>query len=150
MDGSDQDWSPITSENKTTYSNLKPGRYQFNVRACNNDGIWNEKAVMFNFRIKPPFWETWWFYSSELLLFLSLLSVSFIIGHSSSSHKKYKTVLIFISIFVVFEFTKTLLEPYFDNIGGGIPIFKVFMNLILAIILLPLEKIFSKYLGEKK
>jgi signal transduction histidine kinase len=43
------------------YPHLPPGRYEFRVVACNNDGIWNEQGASVRFAVLPPFWQTWWF-----------------------------------------------------------------------------------------
>ncbi|MBL4654195.1 MAG: SpoIIE family protein phosphatase, partial [Bacteroidia bacterium] len=68
--GFDKGWSPITTENYVTYSNLSAGDYTFKVKACNNDGFWNDEANVYSFSITPPFWETWWFLNSILLMIL--------------------------------------------------------------------------------
>ena len=59
--GSEADWSPISKKTDVTYSNLPPGDYTFEVRACNEDGIWTEVPVSASFSILPPFWDLWWF-----------------------------------------------------------------------------------------
>ena len=46
------------------YSFLRPGSYQFQVIACNNDGLWNEKGATIAFTVLPYFWQTWWFDAS--------------------------------------------------------------------------------------
>jgi len=40
---------------------LPPGKYRFQVMACNNDGVWNEGGTELAFVILPHFWQTWWF-----------------------------------------------------------------------------------------
>jgi len=62
LEGFDENWSPITREASTTYSNLSPGTYTFKVKASNNDGLWNTTPTTYSFVITPPFWQTWWFY----------------------------------------------------------------------------------------
>jgi len=62
LDGMDKDWSPITKQNYITYPDVRPGKYTFKVKACNNDGIWNKEPVTFSFTVNPPFWQTTWFY----------------------------------------------------------------------------------------
>ncbi|MCK4256000.1 hypothetical protein KAX35_03850, partial [candidate division WOR-3 bacterium] len=62
LEGFDKNWSPITKETYVTYSNLPSRKYTFNVKACNNDGLWNKKPLTYSFVIIPPFWRTWWFY----------------------------------------------------------------------------------------
>ncbi len=62
LEGLDKDWSPIVKENSITYPNLSSGSYTFKVRSCNNDGVWNNEPITFQFVINPPFWKTTWFY----------------------------------------------------------------------------------------
>lgn len=62
LENIDADWVYTdNTHNSASYSSLPPGRYVFHVKACNNDGIWNEKGIRYVFRILPPFWATWWF-----------------------------------------------------------------------------------------
>jgi signal transduction histidine kinase len=43
------------------YSKLPPRDYQFQVQACNEDGVWSEHAATLAIKVLPPFWRTWWF-----------------------------------------------------------------------------------------
>lgn len=63
LEGSDENWSPPSSRTDATYSSLQPGDYTFLLKAMNNDGIWNESPVTFKFKVLPPWYRTWWFYS---------------------------------------------------------------------------------------
>jgi len=69
----DKDWFPSTKKTSATYSNLSPGKYVFNVKARNNDGIWTQQAATFEFTIEAAFWETWWFYVVIAIIILYLL-----------------------------------------------------------------------------
>jgi signal transduction histidine kinase/ligand-binding sensor domain-containing protein len=62
MEGIDRDWVQSGSERTVRYAALPPGRYIFRVRACNNDGIWNEEGIALTIELIPPFWRTAWFY----------------------------------------------------------------------------------------
>jgi len=62
LEGFDNAWSPVTSSNVATYSNLPPGKYTFNVISCNNEGIWTPTPAHFTFTILTPFWKRGWFY----------------------------------------------------------------------------------------
>jgi len=63
LEGFDKDWLPVTTtNNEAVYANLPPGKYIFLVKACNSDGIWNEKPIEYKFFVKPPFWQTAFFY----------------------------------------------------------------------------------------
>ncbi|MBL7932374.1 MAG: histidine kinase [Bacteroidia bacterium] len=57
----DKNWSEPSTEDFCKYVNLPAGKYVFKVRSCNNEGIWNKEETKFVFRIKPPFYLTWWF-----------------------------------------------------------------------------------------
>jgi ligand-binding sensor domain-containing protein/signal transduction histidine kinase/DNA-binding response OmpR family regulator len=59
--GLDDAWNYVGNERKATYTNLAPRRYEFEVKAANNDGIWNETPTVITIIITPPFWNTWWF-----------------------------------------------------------------------------------------
>jgi hypothetical protein len=61
LEGLDRDWSAPTTENYIKYTNLPPGPYTFKIRSCNNEGVWNTSETAFPFRIRSPFYLTWWF-----------------------------------------------------------------------------------------
>jgi len=67
LKGFDKDWM-ATTELQVPYPNLEPGTYEFQVKACTNEGIWNTEPVCFAFRIESPFYQTWWFYSICILI----------------------------------------------------------------------------------
>jgi ligand-binding sensor domain-containing protein/signal transduction histidine kinase len=61
LDGHDEDWQDSGIRRQAFYTDLRPGRYQFHVVACNNDGLWNESGAAVSFFIVPAFYQTWWF-----------------------------------------------------------------------------------------
>jgi len=71
LEGSENVWSLPTSNTDASYSSLAPGDYRFHLRLMEVDGKTGIETV-FIFRIKPPFWNTWWF---RLLLAISLISI---------------------------------------------------------------------------
>lgn len=77
LEGFDSEWSPVTSDNRATYSNLPPGEYVFKVIAVNNDGIWTKEPVSYSFEIMTPFWKTWWFIGLGLLTILFGAAISY-------------------------------------------------------------------------
>ena len=60
LKGFDKKWSPKSVDRSILYSNLNPGTYTFEVKACNEEGIWSD-PVSFSFTIAKPYWKTWWF-----------------------------------------------------------------------------------------
>jgi hypothetical protein len=61
LEGLEGDWVEAGPQRIANYSHLPPGHYLFRVKACNNDGVWNEAGASLGFIILPHFWQTWWF-----------------------------------------------------------------------------------------
>lgn len=75
LEGVDNQW--LISENRTAYyTNIDPGEYIFRVKGSNNDGVWNEEGTSIRIIITPPWWATWWFRGSCILLLLAVLEFS--------------------------------------------------------------------------
>lgn len=62
LEGYDSAWSPETDLRLAFYTNLKPGKYEFHVKASNAHGIWSDQDSMLSFVILPYFWQTRLFY----------------------------------------------------------------------------------------
>jgi ligand-binding sensor domain-containing protein/signal transduction histidine kinase len=67
MKGLDSDWVDGGTKRVADYSYLPHGRYQFQVLACNNDGVWNTQGASMELIILPHFWQTWWFIGAVVL-----------------------------------------------------------------------------------
>lgn len=76
LEGLDQTWQRVSEAREAIYTTLPHGTYTLRIRASNNDGIWNEEGLSYTFTVSPPFWLTWWFILSAILL-ASLLLFSF-------------------------------------------------------------------------
>jgi signal transduction histidine kinase/ligand-binding sensor domain-containing protein len=57
----DADWAPVSEQRTAVYDYLPPGRYSFEVTACNNDGVWSPGGAQLAFEVQPYFWQTVWF-----------------------------------------------------------------------------------------
>ena len=68
LEGSDTDWSPLTTQRSINYANLAPGSYRFLVQAVSSDGTYSRSPATVTFKILPPFWRRWWFISLVVLL----------------------------------------------------------------------------------
>jgi len=60
--GYEKAWEDAGNRRTAFYTNLTKGDYEFQVIACNNDGIWNEQGASVQLIIPPFWWETWWAY----------------------------------------------------------------------------------------
>ena len=76
--GLDKDWvdaGPRGSPRGTVqYGFLRPGDYQFQVTACNNEGVWNETGAALILRVRPYFYET-----KAFIIFASLAAAGLLL-----------------------------------------------------------------------
>ncbi|MCI4667427.1 MAG: histidine kinase [Bacteroidia bacterium] len=70
----EEDWSPASSKQDATYSNIPPGSYVFRVRAANEEGLWSA-PIEIPFSVRPPYWSEWWFQLGAILVIALLIFV---------------------------------------------------------------------------
>ncbi|MDQ3277653.1 MAG: histidine kinase [Bacteroidota bacterium] len=61
LKGADRRWTEIGKTQEVTFHNLAAGRYVFEVKARNPEGIWSQPAT-WAFTIERPYYQQWWFY----------------------------------------------------------------------------------------
>lgn len=85
LDGFDSEWVPLSGRRGVTYTNLRPGRYTFRLRAANSDGRWNEEGLSLGVDVAAAPWATGWAYSGYLLF-----SVGCVLGLVRMQRRKYE------------------------------------------------------------
>jgi len=71
LEGLDESWSPKSKNTVISFTGLNPGAYILHVRAVTNEGfVSTDKSI--SFKIKSPFYKTWWFVVL-VLLFLAMI-----------------------------------------------------------------------------
>jgi signal transduction histidine kinase/ligand-binding sensor domain-containing protein/DNA-binding response OmpR family regulator len=73
LQGFDKGWNDIGTSRMAVFSNLRPGKYVFRVRASCDDGAWHTEEAVINVIIRPPFWLTIYAYIFYLLAALAVL-----------------------------------------------------------------------------
>ena len=58
--GLDSDWIE-TAQREARYANLPAGAYTFQVEARVAGSPWSPAPAALDFRVVPPWWQTWWF-----------------------------------------------------------------------------------------
>lgn len=58
MEGYDKKWIDAGTNRTVYYTDLPPGKYRFQVTACNSDGVWNDTGAWVEFYLKPKFYQT--------------------------------------------------------------------------------------------
>ena len=73
MDGLDNKWNNAGYRRYVSYANLDEGTYTINVKASNNDGVWNNEPAKLTIIISPPFWHRLWFYLLVISVFVGMV-----------------------------------------------------------------------------
>jgi ligand-binding sensor domain-containing protein len=64
-------WTPNTDA-RINLTGLAPGNYTVHIKAINSSGVWSNE-INLSIKIKPPFWQTWWFIALSLLAIAAIL-----------------------------------------------------------------------------
>ncbi len=92
LEGQDNDWSPLLTNPEANFTNIAPGKtYTFKVKAVNSNNVWSNDIIAFTFTIKPPWWQTWWFYTIAVVLITA--GVFGFINYRTAQLAKEKKVL---------------------------------------------------------
>lgn len=90
LKGYDKDWNNVGERSTAYYTNLRPGTYSFQVKACNNDGVWNEEGRTLKIVIEPPLWGTWYAF---LLYALLVVGLAFAVAYYFNTRRRLKEKL---------------------------------------------------------
>lgn len=61
LESIDPAWSKPTALREVDYTNIQPGRFRFEVMACDSDGRWSGREAGISFEVEPAYWQTRWF-----------------------------------------------------------------------------------------
>jgi signal transduction histidine kinase/ligand-binding sensor domain-containing protein/DNA-binding response OmpR family regulator len=89
LEGFENAWNYVGTQNHATYTNLDPGKYIFRVKASNNDGNWNEQGDQLVINVLPPWWKNV-FFRVAILLFLVVLVVGYYLFRTYELRKSKK------------------------------------------------------------
>lgn len=70
LSGVDNSWNYVGNNRRfVNYANLPEGKYEFNVKASDENGLWSDKITTLEVVIKPPLYRSWWAY----LIYLGIM-----------------------------------------------------------------------------
>lgn len=68
-------WTDDENGNRgASYPKLPPGTYQFQVTACNEDGVWNSHPAELTVIVEPALWQKNWFRSAVVVGVLAAIA----------------------------------------------------------------------------
>lgn len=90
--GVDNQWQFVdASSRRASYAYLAKGKYQFILKASNENGVWCDKPIVCYLVIKPAIYETWWAYT--LYVVCLLLAIAFSIWRVRNRFKLKMQIL---------------------------------------------------------
>ena len=88
--GVDKDWVYLDEgRNSAFYNKLDKGKYTFEVKATDKNGLWSNAITTFTIHRLPAYYETWWAYTLYVLLTLFLVG-SAILFYTNRVKHEYK------------------------------------------------------------
>jgi signal transduction histidine kinase/ligand-binding sensor domain-containing protein/DNA-binding response OmpR family regulator len=66
--GFNRQWMPLPKDRQVSFSNLKPGRYQFEMRAVNAGNRYSPEVQLAQLIVSPPWWKAIWAYTLYVLV----------------------------------------------------------------------------------
>ncbi|MDH6314917.1 signal transduction histidine kinase/DNA-binding response OmpR family regulator/ligand-binding sensor domain-containing protein [Parabacteroides sp. PF5-5] len=76
LENFDDEWTYVDKQRFATYTNLPKGRYVFQVKSTNSDGVWMDNTRSLDITILPSFWETPLAYFLYVLGILGIIFVA--------------------------------------------------------------------------
>jgi ligand-binding sensor domain-containing protein len=77
LDGVDDDWVNVEQRRRAIYTNLSPGKYQFQLDVSDELGVWSTQPSALTFEIPPTFLESRTFKALCVVVLLALLAVAY-------------------------------------------------------------------------
>lgn len=69
--GLDSTWIQANRQTNPLFIQVPAGKYIFEVKAANSDGVWNAEPTRLFIEVAPQLWETIWFRAAMLVLLLA-------------------------------------------------------------------------------
>lgn len=148
LTGVEEQWSEWSSKPQITLSYLQPGKYTLDIRA--QDAFGNiERLEPFDFEIEPPYWQTLWFYSLQILVMILLVVISGFMNRRA--REKYIIIteaLTVLTLVLIIEFLQAIAGNYF-NVNSS-PVIDLGVNVLVAFCIFPLEQALKRYLKAEE
>lgn len=138
-------WSPDFSTISFPY--LPEGDYILHVKAKDSFGVVSDAAPI-KFKVVPPYWKRPWFYALEFTALGLLLVISLRIKRLGYRYRLGSRLLALLTLIIIIEFVQTIAENEFQTKSSAL--FDFTIQVLMAIIILPLEGLLRKYIFKEK
>ncbi len=146
LEGVDNAWSEWTADSKINYTIQGHGIFVFNVRTT-NDYINITEVTQYRFTINKPWYQSNWWYATEIGALILCITLSVYFNRNGSSHiSRVSAIIIVLTILTSFETMSELLQDWMDAQGETIFALKIAINISIALSISPIESWLKKKL----
>jgi hypothetical protein len=147
IEGLSDTWSTGSNDNSVVLRFLNPGKYKLSVRVKN---IFGQEVILdpIDFKITPPYWQTWWFYLVEVVVFTGLWFLTVQLSRKQLGNQLFIKLLTLLTLVMTVEFMSTVAENMI-NIRVS-PVIDFIVKVLIAITLLPIEKLLARVIRNKE
>ncbi|MTI22416.1 hypothetical protein E1176_15395 [Fulvivirga sp. RKSG066] len=126
---------------------LPDGDYELKMRSRNIvSGI--KEMPPIKFEILPPYWKRPWFLALEFSALVLLLFLSVKLKKLGYKYRMMSRLLALLTLIIIIEFIQTVAENEFGTQTS--PVIDFIIQIIVAIIILPVEGLLRKYIFREK
>jgi len=147
MVGLNTEWSDWTRSKTIDFSYLSEGDYELLIRARDAFGRIEESSVL-EFAVKPPYWQTPWFYAIQVLFFSSLVLYSTRLNQNNSKNRLLSGGLTILTLVLIIEFLQSAISSYFTF--KSTPVVEFLIDAMIAFMIFPLERILRELMTQGK
>ncbi len=147
LDGLNTDWSDWGRSKSIDFSFLPEGNYTLKVRARDAFGRIEEGEVL-NFSVKPPYWQTPWFYAIQILFFGGLVYFSTKLNQDSSKNRLLRSGLTLLTLVLIIEFLQSAIGSLFSF--KSTPVVDFLLDASIAFMIFPLERLLRELMTKGK
>lgn len=135
--GLDNEWSPWSSSNNIIpFSFLPAGTYQLAVQSRSAMGAESD-IEQIAFQVLPPYWQRWWFYALEFVIFSFLVSLSIRLARGNARYRYVSQILTLLTVIMLIQFIQTTINSLISIQSS--PVIDFFIQVCIALLVFPVE-----------
>ncbi len=147
LNGLNTEWSEWTKSKTIDFSFLPQGSYELLVRSRDTFGRMEESSAL-SFKVKPPYWQTPWFYAIQMIFFGSLVLLSTRLNQNNSTNRFLSGALTILTLVLIIEFLQSAISSYL--VVKSTPVVDFLFDALVAFMIFPLERILRELMTKGK
>lgn len=147
LEGLNTEWSEWSKSKSIDFSFLPEGSYRLLVRSRDAFGR-EQESEMLTFSVKPPYWQTPWFYAIQILFFGGLVYYSSKLNQDSSKNRLLKSGLTLLTLVLIIEFLQSAIGSLFTF--KSTPVVDFLIDAMIAFMIFPLERLLREIMTKGK